>query len=220
MANKIKPKPYQPLEHYKLAMPSLELIYVNSPRCASTTTLNIFRDKLDIEPEVEENFGKYKVHALFFSDQSKEIDVYRHIENAPEDYLSFTVVRNPFARVVSFFDAQSGNGESSLAVDWYNHVKGDSFKDYVKKIYNLGIKNFEEHLMEQYRGLQIEQIDKLVHLENYEEGIKEIIDIEDVPHWREGSSREKKYPAFYDKETREMVRELYAKDLEKLDYEF
>ncbi len=194
------------------SMPSLELIYVNSPRCACTTTKSLILSQLELEMGIEEDFDS--VHSLFSSNLSGEINVYSRLDYAP-DYYSFTIVRNPFARVVSFY---VGKGGGPISRRVYNYSEGDTFPDFVKKIYQIGTSRFEPHLIEQYRGFRVAQLDKIIRLENYNKEIKEVLNVKDIPQYN--ASGKKDYRSYYDHESRQMVEELYAKDLEMLNYEF
>lgn len=199
---------------YIYQIDSLGLVYVNSPRCACTSTKLLLADLMGIDL----NKKSQNIHQTF-SRVLPGIKRYQDIQKTDSDYYKFTVVRNPYARVVSFY---VGKGGGPISKEIYNYVDGDTFGDFVRKIYDLGMRNFDPHLVEQYKGFRIEYMDTTVHLENYAEEIKQLTGIfdrdVDIP-WKNQSGKEN-YIEYYDNETRQMVGELYSTDLERLGYEF
>lgn len=196
-------------------MHDLELVYVNSPRCACTSTKIMLSDLMG----VKKDWNDISVHQTFARGNLPGLKRYRDISKIDDSYHKFTVVRNPFARVVSFYVGKGGN---KISREWYGVGEDDSFEDLVKKIYDLGFDNLEEHLVGQYEGFRVELMDIVVHLENYEEEIEQIKskNDKDVKTYRKNVSGKEDYRKYYDKETREMIAELYSEDLENLNYEF
>lgn len=196
-------------------MDDLDLIYVNSPRCACTSTKMMLADLMGVDG----SWNNSSIHKTFASGKLPNVRRYRDINMAKDSYHKFTVVRNPFARVVSFY---VGKGDGKVARRWYGAQKGDTFKEFVKKIYDLGLDELEEHLIEQYEGFSLRFMDTIVHLENYEKEIEEIksrYDRDVKTYWSNKSGKDD-YRKYYDEETREMVADLYSTDLERLSYEF
>jgi len=199
---------------YIYQIDSLNLVYVNSPRCACTSTKLLLTDLMGIDFDKE----SCDIHNAFM-DILPSIKKYQDIQQTNSDYYKFTVVRNPYARVVSFY---VGKGGGAISREIYNYVDGDTFRNFVRKIYDLGMGNFEEHLIEQYKGFRVEYMDTVICLESYTEGIKQITDMFDKDVgvlWKNQSGKED-YREYYDNETKQMVRELYSTDLEMLGYEF
>ena len=140
-------------------------------------------------------------------------------------YFSFTFVRNPWSRMVSYYEFRI-----KRSFDMYNH--GDSFKKWisflhssdVKRIdayqFNLAIKNQYEFLINKSNEISVDFIGKF---ENLQEDFNTICDkigipYQELPH--ENKSKHKHYTEYYDDETRSIVAEKYAKDIEYFGYKF
>lgn len=196
-------------------MVDLSLVYVNSPRCACTSTKIMLADLMGVEKDWAED----SVHQTFANGYLPGLKRHRDISKVNDSYHKFTVVRNPFGRVVSFY---VGKGKGKIAREWYDAERDDTFKDFVRKFYSLGMDNLEEHLVGQYRGFRLEKMDTVIHLESYSEEIELIksrFDQDVKTYWKNSSGKDN-YRKYYDEETRGMVAELYSNDLENLNYEF
>jgi hypothetical protein len=138
----------------------------------------------------------------------------KEIKNYWNDYQKFTVIRNPWDRIVSdFFYCKKENYVSTEA----------SFRDEV--IYNKDNKiRWKQPCydwLELNGKIAVENILRFENLNNdfiemckqlgLPEGIK-------LPHLNK--TKHKHYTEYYDDETRQIVAEKYAKDIEYFNYEF
>ncbi len=131
-------------------------------------------------------------------------------ENIWNEYFKFTFVRNPFEKIVSQYH--------------YNRhkfgLKDSTFKEYVKA-WSEGQK------ISTYPQLNLfyidEKLDFIGRFENLQEDFNTICDKigiqqQQLPH--KNKSKHKHYTEYYDDETREIVAQKYAKDIEYFGYKF
>ena len=153
-----------------------------------------------------------------------------------EDYFSFTFCRNPFDRLVSDFKFQG-------RIQWnfhrlYRKYKFN-FKNFVKYLVASDLKfSVHRHSSQAsfYKGLPREmdktwdmlqfldrQVDFIGRFETLQEDFNTICDKigiprQELPH--KNATKHKHYTEYYDDETRQIVAEKYAKDIEYFGYEF
>ena len=146
---------------------------------------------------------------------------YEKIENVVADF-SFAFVRNPFSRMVSAWKCQ-----------WVSCNEYKTFKDFV--LYFLPESNsitffrwshvmpFTDTRMKLFNSNGNQLIDFIGKVENLQEDFNIICDKigipqQQVPH--NNATKHKRYTEYYDDETREIVAEKYAKDIEYFGYKF
>ncbi len=158
-------------------------------------------------------------------------------------FYKFTVVRNPWDRIVSEYIWQGSNFKTQIQTPWGN--KEISFKDFVKSIKDFPsdhrfVKDSKDlhfyyppkeikngHLSDQYSFIVDKSsnivVDKIIRYENlqteFDATLKEIgISQKTLPHMNK--TKHKHYTEYYDDETRGLIAEKYAKDIEYFGYEF
>jgi len=156
----------------------------------------------------------------------KDHNTYRKELEMPiyDDYFKFSIVRNPWARLVSLYYEKTPK-----------YTTGITFSEYVKEICIINTKSFllqkdknalthsSPYLDYWFKGI-IDKIDFVGKFENIENCWKTI---------SEGLNRKtsvllkkrvgvycKHYTEYYDDETKQIVAEKYAKDIEYFGYEF
>jgi len=131
-------------------------------------------------------------------------------EDVWNDYFKFTFVRNPFEKIVSQYHFNRHK--------W--GFKDFTFKEYVKK-WSIGAK------ISKYPQLNLfyidEKLDFIGRFENLQQDFNIICDKigilqQELPH--ENATKHKHYTEYYDDETRAIIAEKYAKDIEYFGYEF
>lgn len=151
------------------------------------------------------------------------------IKNNPgsSDYFSFTFVRNPWARLVSGYSMFK-----SLSYDcaWVKFDKKEmdfckkfNFKDF---IYAVKIGHIVKPHTKPYIGHYFKDpsdLDFIGKLENYQKDFDTVCDKigipkQKVPH--ANKSKHKRYTEYYDDETKEIVAEKYARDIDHFGYKF
>lgn len=193
-----------------------KLCFVHIPKCAGSSV----ETALDMKyPECLYTNYKYKLYSvtaqhLFLSEICKEI-------TESEKYDIFTIVRNPFDRLVSEYKHYSKNW-------WAREFHGMDFEKFAKTVFSLSkeerIFKFDNHLEPQVDFLNrpdlkvnIFKFEELKFLEEWlsEKTNKKII----LPHERK--TEKSNYKDFYKTEMiYEKVKHFYREDLEKFSYSF
>ena len=143
----------------------------------------------------------------------------------------FTVVRNPWDRVVAAYfylprnkDIPIISDHSTNAVESFRIRENPTVKDFQNFVKNI-LNKYGTYCYVDFRN----QYDCIYH--NSKKIINEIFYFEDMkplpsfitekqyPHKRKGSNK-KPYSSFYDSETRKIVEKLYSADIEELGYKF
>lgn len=142
-------------------------------------------------------------------------------------YLKVAVVRNPFDRLVSEYFYKRV-GDTRLI-----NVKKKSFEDFIYELQNIDLSKYtqresshfkpqNEFIFENYSGatISIRLVDKIFRYENFKDVkhfIKELTG-QDTP-WL-NRTKHNHYRSYYNLKTREIVGNIYKKDLELFDYRF
>ncbi|MBO1256853.1 sulfotransferase family 2 domain-containing protein [Alteromonas sp. 5E99-2] len=148
---------------------------------------------------------------------------------AIQNYFKFTIVRNPWDRVVSaYFFLQQG-GMNKWDKEFYEKelAQYESFDDFVKN-WLSNPKNLYKHhhfkpqthyILDKYNKVKI---DFIGYLERIDEDFKFLCDKLNVDAELPVNNRSKRkdYCAYYNEETQAVVAKMYQKDIEYLGYDF
>jgi len=182
-----------------------KFIFIHTPKTGGTSITEFFsgvgrKDPLPLE------------HHITYEQCLKE---------KPEikDYFSFAFVRNPWNRVVSSYH--------DTTILERTTEKTLSFKEFVKQTLPHHLSKKPEHNTIHYfpcyyfLGDDINFIGRTETIIEDFTKIQKILSLEgNLPHARNSSRKEKEYRNFYDVETKQIVEELYIKDIEEFGYEF
>mgnify|MGYP003685512195 CR=1 FL=1 len=154
-------------------------------------------------------------------------DYYKFFEALPrsaEEYYQFTFVRNPYSRLVSSYEYLKKGGQPCgydlNARDRLN-LLNKTFKEFVK---DFDPRDSAVHFIPQIdffnKDIDLVEIFKLETINKDFEKICSKIKIpkQNVPH--NNKSKHTHYTEYYDDETRQIVAEKYAKDIEYFGYKF
>ena len=135
-------------------------------------------------------------------------------EKVWNDYFKFTVVRNPWDWIISHYL------KSEPYFQWTNIHTGKSLA-YFLRHFKSAPWEFGERMSDY---LDHGELDFIARLENRKEDLKHIseklgFDVDQNKRERVNSKR-KHYTEYYDDESRDIVAEKYAKDIEYFGYEF
>lgn len=149
-------------------------------------------------------------------------------EKSESDYVfSFSIVRNPWARLVSTWKDKVVNQWSDQFPEKARKWRIPTFKQYKDKGFDFFIKNIipssNEHVELQVNLIDLNNVDFIGRFESLQQDFDIICDKiglsrYNLPH--ENKTNHKHYTEYYNDETRKIVAEKYAKDIEYFGYRF
>ena len=194
-----------------------KFIFVHIPKCGGSSVEIAFTGKQHVEWDADNNI--WIQHAT--AKQIKEIYCPKY-----EQYFSFTFVRNPWDRAVS--DYMWIRRALSIADEFKNFLllKG-KFDTPRLKYPHINKSGRGDHILPQSDFILDSNGDQMVDfvgsLENFQEDFNIICDKIGIPRQKlphQNKSKHKHYTEYYDEETKQIVAEKYAKDIEYFGYDF
>ena len=152
------------------------------------------------------------------SPETKHLSARQIRDRAGEDrwnrYFKFSVVRNPWDRVVSMF-----------ATGWWmgDHRQRDARAEFAYFIANLAPHPNEPYASLQYSEIINEKLDMIVRYEALQDGFDRVCEAIDRPTTMLGRQEARPrlhYSVYYDDTTRRQVGELFRRDIEDYAYAF
>ncbi|QDO93960.1 sulfotransferase family protein [Formosa sediminum] len=151
--------------------------------------------------------------------------VIKHIgQKKWDNAYTFAIVRNPWDKVVSQYKFRTKTNKSRMA----DHPI--AFKDWVQKVF-VEQDKFYYHVRPLLFAPQVEwlknnqnkiDLNKIIRFENLNEEYREVANIigihPDLPHLN--STKPSDYRSYYDEETKKIVAEWFAEDIELFNYKF
>jgi chondroitin 4-sulfotransferase 11 len=172
---------------------NLQYVYFITPKCATRTFFNLF------------NYNPVK---------------YRKFISEYNDYFSWTFVRNPWDRLVStYFNKIVNHFQSGM-----ESFRGISFEEFVVELEKTDVidSKCDRHIRSLHT-LFPSNINFIGRFENLQEDFNMVCDKIGIPQQelpQKNKGKHKHYTEYYDDETREIVAEKYAKDIEYFGYKF
>jgi len=201
-----------------------KLAYVNAPLNGCTTIKTML-----IHAQGHYEVPYTKVHEIFSEQVNIDgLNIINHLSYIPDDYFTFTAVRNPFDRLVSFYKGKwmlrEGKDEPPLYHEYKPYDWNQSFPEFVEWLDDYGLENVEHHLMTQYDNLKVAELDNVVRFENFAHDLELVlslnnVDFDDIPNLAQ-KPRKDDYSGYYNYQAKELVKKLYRIDLKRLGYEF
>jgi len=169
---------------------------------------------------------------------------YDVINENVKDYYKISVSRNPYARVVSLWKywKRKLEAEGVLVGDFHDFVTNvqyyrDKIKEVIKsvsmsRIYGNTKNEYQQvHFVSCFEGISVatdshltgDDIDYWIKFENLQEDFNVVCDKIKIPQQQlphKNKTKHKHYTEYYDDETRQIVAEKYAKDIEYFGYKF
>jgi len=137
--------------------------------------------------------------------------------------FKFAFTRNPWDRFLSlyFYMFQGPDWQKEKVRNVIN------FPTFARLYYNdytiVGHRVWEVHYKPQIEWLDLESIDFIGRFESLQEDFNTVCDRINVPRKKllhQNKTKHKHYSEYYNKKTRDMIAEKYAKDIEYFGYEF
>jgi len=141
------------------------------------------------------------------------------------EYFKFAIVRNPWDRLVSCWKNKI---EVPIVYNYYyealgvSHPKSLSFADFIRRL-NAGALYTDRHWTPLHSLIKLDSVDFIGRFENLQEDFDIVCDKigisqQQLPH--KNKTKHRHYTEYYDDETRQIVADKYAKDIEYFGYEF
>lgn len=194
-----------------------KFIFIMPPKTAGTSLFNAIKSSLNTKEFLEEN-THYHLNRYQAKNNKFYPNSYRHslLEEAIKDfpcasnYLKFSFVRNPWDLVVSFYFYELKSNIIS------NHI---TFKDFIiKKFFNTPL------CIPQFNYFKDPELMTFIgKFENLQEDFNFVCDKIGIPRQKlphDNKTNHKHYTEYYDDETKQIVAERYARDIEYFRYQF
>lgn len=134
-----------------------------------------------------------------------------------KSYYKFSIVRNPYDRIVSYFAWLNGK--------WHKNIKlnKNDFKSYIDEVYKNGDFRINRHLLPQHEFIYNTKhfsIDKIIHFENLNDEFATIgkkLNLKCKLPKRMISFHEE-FQFYYDDDSKQKVFDMYQKDFDLFNY--
>lgn len=208
-----------------------KFIFVHIPKCGGTSIELALLKKEGIElpcNKIEllsnEQKQEYSIGYRYQDTMAQHRTISQYKTKHKKEYFTFTFSRNPWERLLSeYFYIKKENGCKCMELNFNKQFP--TFNDFVK---NNGIKcGWRGHDSLQIDFILNSNQDKVIDFigrcENLQEDFNIVCDKigiarEQLPHAYK--TKHKHYTEYYDDETRQIVAEKYAKDIEYFGYKF
>jgi hypothetical protein len=200
----------------------MKAIFIHTPKCGGMTMSKICRDNGILIDPVNQDPQ--------LINERRESNAYTSIEKEKNIDFSFSFVRNPFGRLVSawkcpWVSCKKINNESINMFNNFSHfVKDFALKEsdwpFFRWSHAMPFTDPRQKLFDR-DGKKI--LDFIGKVESYKEDFKFVcgtigLTKQELPH--RNQTKHKHYTEYYDDETREIVAQKYAKDIEYFGYKF
>ena len=195
-----------------------KLVYIKLPRTGSSTLKTFFGEK-NIEYYGGRDmafWGKSRFHLKSNTSPHLYRCVFNFIGKEINDEIyTISSIRNPYSRAVSMFKHFSWNQVGTFK-EFCIAIQKEKYPSACAKWHSSSL---TEHIT---CGDKL-MVDCVIRLENLQEDSNTVCDKigirqEQLPH--KNKSKHKYYTEYYDDETKQIIAEIYAKDIEYFGYEF
>ena len=206
-----------------------KFIYFPIPKVACTSTKSLIADLCELEQKIDPHYIDFE----FVSSQQ--------LENF-QDYFCFTIVRNPWSRIVSCYKnkiqqfSKLNNGLLFYGFERYNKIlpigafdSDMSFEKFVKVISLIPDYLSDEHFRSQTSLIPSQKgkllVDRVSKLEELDRELRLIfkncgIDNIKMPYINKSNFSDSNYRDYYNTELKERVARRYRSDIETFGYTF
>lgn len=194
---------------------SLKLIFMHIPKTAGSSVTYFLRNYANENVELAKSrLGPGKGVSVNDSETGqnvKHIPLHKLLKKNPEyqDYFKFTVVRNPYDRVMSYYFWHKGNRKCKKEFD------KDDFKRFVRQLGDFQ----SNYIYDPETGELL--VDKIVKFESLVTGLSSIprlsrFNFSNLPKLNVSRNE---FQRFYDNELKDLVWTKFKKDFELLGYQ-
>ena len=176
---------------------------------ASRTTVNYLNENTKVD------FG----FPLYLN---KDAGYQKPYESEYDDYFKFTIVRNPWDRILSFY-LNKIHGKDVYTENYSSFSECKTLRDTISILMTKNLKDCDVHYQLQIECFPSDNIDFIGRFENLQHDFNIICDKIGIPRQQlphKNKSKHKSYTEYYDEETKSIVAEKYAKDIEYFGYKF
>ena len=208
-------------------------VYFNLPKVASTTMMSYLVEVLGMEKKAKYESG-FGLHLL--DNYPFPYATYEELDTKYKHFLKFTIVRNPWDRLVSCYKNKFNPEHPRIRQGkvmapfvpygeaFWAHM---TFKDFVNSVCHISDWEAERHFKSQYIELcnsggriNMTFIAKLAHFKADMEIIQQHTGLPNLPFAQHKKSHRNPYTTFYDGELAEKVAKRYATDIALFHYQF
>ena len=190
----------------------LKFIFIHIPKTSGNSLSLFLKDFIDnVVIQRSSNMGEKQGISVLCEKTKKDIkhaniNYYKHHYGEKiNDYFKFTIIRNPYDRILSFYFWSKGkNNQVFNRNEFINFIKknGSFQHQYIDNTFH--IIHFE-NLIKELKNIEC---------------FKEIVDFNNYPTLNSSSNSKRNYKEFFDKELRDLVFNKYKKDFELFGYEY
>jgi len=202
-----------------------KFIFVEFPKTGTTTIGSVLGKYSDVKRNHKKD-SLYRKHAP--PSTIKQLFEKENKKDEWKNYFKFTFTRNPWDRMLSLWSfiaislERHKNG-TLKNIEWINSciMECKTFKEYIKLTADWpGVNNSLFHFAFDKDEKFVDFIGKFENLQEDFDTICDKIGIprQQLPH--KNKTKHKHYTEYYDDETREIVAQKYAKDIEYFGYKF
>ena len=196
----------------------INAIYIRTPRCGSTSIHDLCKSKNNIKCFGGWNMGFWGPQKFRVRNTSTKLYkcVMNHIgEKTYDESFVFTTVRNPYSRAVSIYKHRSWDSIKTFS-DFCRAIIKNNYPSRWAKWHSTEL---TEHIFD--KGTL--KVDFVMKLENIQEDFNTVCDkikipYQEIPH--RNKSKHKHYTKYYNNETRAMIAQKYARDIDYFGYKF
>ncbi len=200
---------------------SKKAIYVHIPKTAGTAITMQFYQRGWIDPVDWERWYRNNDHksAIFIRDAIDEQRLYGDLRWS--DFHTFTVVRNPFDRAISFWNYK----KRSKGQVHHKEALALSFPEFVQHMHGVFPGDFPDQatwVLDEHGGVMLDQVIKLEDLNGAWLALCDHLGVTGTPLKEINRTHGPFYDhdAYYDETSRALIEDMYARDLELFDYEY
>ena len=191
--------------------PKYKFVFVLSEKTGCTSIFNVLENIDDTKKIVGEIVPKN--HNNYLYSKHTSCSEFQNNHSEFNDYFKFAFVRNPWDRVVSWYNF-------SMKIknpDKDRNITGKDFLSFILEFQNI----WGNEQQNQYNFTEC--CDFIGRFENLQDDFNTICDKigilqQKLPH--KNKTKHKCYTEYYDEETKQIIAEVFAKDIEYFNYEF